>query len=341
MSPCELRGVGEQLAQAEAAESADERADEPATAQTGGGEVADGEEQDQRREAGIEERREPLRAGDRSFRAGRQRQRLQPGQCDDEHQEASEVPERRDQAEEKYKPIDCERVGEASLQEEPRGFVPARIERDPARAAGKYIGAGGAVDGQVLELQLEPPAELGRHVHADRKMSVGGAQRIFELRVEEALVPEELRLCWQGRAVEMCAGGGIARERAVGQNGDPRLARNGDQRNAVHAPLDLARGSRGDLFQLVVDAREIEETRAALRQPETRKQVERDPDEQPEAAFLRLGKTLQDNFWWKVGTVRGRALRKGEDSEKRDLSGRRRCSRGTHAGCGVCRGPGR
>src|SRR5467141_1236139 len=315
MSARELRGVGEQLAQAEAAESAYERADEPATAQTGGGEVADREEQDQRREAGIEERREPLRAGDRSFRAGRQRQRLQPGQCDDQHQEASEVPERRDQAEEKYKPIDCERVGEASLQEEPRGFVPARIERDPARAARKYIGAGGAVDGQVLELQLEPPAELGRHVHADRKMSIGGAQRIFELRVEEALVPEELRLCRQRRAIEMCAGGGIARERAVGQNGDPRLARNGDQRNAVHAQLDLARGSRGDLLQLVVDARELEETRAALRQPETCKQVERDPDEQPEAAVVRLGKALQNDFRRQIRAVRSSNAWQGENGE--------------------------
>src|SRR5438270_1690039 len=318
MSARELRGVGEQLAHAEAAESADERADEPATAQTGGGEVADGEEQDQRREAGIEERREPTGAGERSFRAGRQGQCLQPGQHSDEGEQALEPAERRYQADKKREAIDCEWAGAASLQEEPRGFVPARIERDPARPARKYIGASGAVDGQVLEPQLEPRAELGRHVHTHRKMSVGGAQRIFELRVEEALVPEEISLCRQRRTIETCARGRIARERAVGQNGDPRLARNGDQWNAVLAQLDLARGGRGDLLQLVVDAGEIEETRAALRQPETREQVERDPDEQPEAVFLRPGKSLQDNFRRKVGTVRGRAPRKGEDSEKRD-----------------------
>jgi hypothetical protein len=94
--------------------------------------------------------------------------------------------------------------------------------------------------------------------------------------------------------------------------------RTGDQRNAFVAQLNLARGGRGDLFQLVVDAREIEITRPALRQPETRKEDERHPDDQAEAAILRLGKTLQENFWRKVSAVRDRPSRDGEDRDNGD-----------------------
>src|SRR5437016_5001269 len=162
-------------------------------------------------------------------------------------------------------------------------------------------------------------------------MRVGGAQRIFELRVEEALVPEEIRLYRERRTIESCARGRIARERAVGQNGDPRLARNGDQRNALVAQLDLARGGRGDPFKLVIDVREIEITRPALRQPETRKEDERHPDEQAQAAILRLGKTLQENFWRKVSAVRDSPSRDGEDRENRDRP-QVRAERALHGG---------
>src|SRR5207302_1350418 len=243
---------------------------------------------------------------------------LQRDERENEREDAAQLPERSDQAQQEHETFERKSGREALLREEPSGLVPARIERDPAQAADQREAPGRLVCGQPFELQPEPSPQLGRDVYTDRQIESRRAHAIFELCVEEALVPEELSLCRQRRTIETCARGRIAHERAVGQNGDPRLARNGDQWNAVLAQLDLARGGRGDLLQLVVDAGEIEETRAALRQPETREQVERDPDERPEAVFLRPGKSLQDNFRRKVGTVRGRAPRKGEDSEKRD-----------------------
>src|SRR5215468_176083 len=97
---------------------------------------------------------------------------------------------RGNETKQEHETIERERVEEATLYKEPSRLVPAWIERDPTGAARQLINQGRAIDRQVLEPQLEPSPEFGRDVHADPKVGVGRLKRIFELRVEKALIPE-------------------------------------------------------------------------------------------------------------------------------------------------------
>src|SRR3989442_9403053 len=102
------------------------------------------------------------------------------------------------------------------------------MERAPAGAARQRVGGGGPVGGQVLEPQLEPPAELGRYVDPNGKMRALRADWVFQLGVEEALGPEKIGVERQPWTFHMSPRRGIARKGTVRPDGHSRLARHRD-----------------------------------------------------------------------------------------------------------------
>src|ERR1043166_993227 len=114
--------------------------------------------------------------------------------------------------------------------EEPRRVVPARVERYPARAAREHIAAWRFSFRQESELQFDAQPEPGHDVGVDRKASVRRADRVLELGIEEALVPEKIGMDGQWRPAHMCERGVIALERAIREDRNPRLAHRGNQK---------------------------------------------------------------------------------------------------------------
>src|SRR5947208_4601076 len=260
----ELPCVVQDATEAEPPERTEGSADGPANTHARGGKVADREEQDRSREPRIVQRIEPADAADVYDGGSSQRECLQCDECQNEREDAAKLPERSDQAQQEHETFERKSGREALLREQPGGLVPAWIERDPARAASQHIAARRFAVRQELELQLEPPPELGRYVHADRKVSRGRAHGIFEQRVEKALVPEKIGLYRQARTLEVGERRAVGRERAVGGERNARFARGGDQRQPVLAQLDLTPGGRRGLFQRLVDSCELQVTRPAL-----------------------------------------------------------------------------
>src|SRR5207253_832564 len=92
-----------------------------------------------------------------------------------------------------------------------------------------------------------------------------------------------------------------------------------DQRRAVVGDLDLAAGRLSGVVQPITDSREVEITRSTLGQREARQKDERNADQQPDPAALRLQKSLQNYFRGKISAVRENARRRDEQQQRRDV----------------------
>ena len=251
----------------------------------------------------------PLRRPATPLRTERAEGRSRYGEClqhdpgSDQHDSAAQKPERCNEAKEEHETIERQGGCEAGLEKQPCGFVPGRVERDPSRAAGQREAARRACILQELQLQLEPVAQLGRHVDPEGNASTLGGQGILELGVEEALVPEEIGFGWQGRPFHVRARSGIAREGAVRQKRNSRLAHRRREHHAVCAQLDLPCACCGDLLEPLCDAGKIEVARPALGQAEAREQVEWNTHEQQQPALLLPDVALQHDFRGQIGAV--------------------------------------
>ena len=137
----------------------------------------------------VEERPQHVPVGQASPGARAERHGLKSGHGHDHREQAPEPSIWHDEAEEEDEAVDGEWAREAGPRKRPGGLVPARIERHSPRSAGKIVAPDGTAGGQELETQLDAVCQLRRHAHTHGKVGLSGCDRIFELRVQEALVP--------------------------------------------------------------------------------------------------------------------------------------------------------
>src|SRR5262249_46555917 len=204
--------------------------------------------------------------GNRTPCADRQRRRLQARQNHDHGEQAAEPSERRDEADEESQAIDGERIDNAVLDENPGGLVPARIERHGSGLALELVGPDDATRREEPQLQLEPPSELRCHVRSDREVRPGRLDRIFEARVEEPLVPEEIGRYGQPRALKVGKCVRIAPERLIRQELNAHLLRRRKKPRTILEKLNLATYRIGGLPKPVVDPRKIQIAGTTLRE---------------------------------------------------------------------------
>jgi len=96
----------------------------------------------------------------------------------------------------------AEDVANARLHEDPRGPLPAWIQCDRSVGSAQEVDALGAARRQKADVHDESVAKLGSRVDGEDKIASVRADRILEMDVEVALVPEDVGLRGERRAVD-------------------------------------------------------------------------------------------------------------------------------------------
>src|SRR5262249_23963520 len=204
------------------------------------------------------------------------------------------------------------------LEEQPCRLVPPRIERSPARGVRKLEVRRNPRRRQELESRFESLPDLGRNIDANREIGIRRSTRVFELRVEEPLVPEQIRVYRQRGTVQVSECSRIAGKGAIGEQRDAVGAYRRVESTAILGQLDLLSRRSSSLFELVVDVGEVEIADASLRQGKAGQKHEWHPEQQSDASVFGFDKSLQNDFLRQVGAIGEYVASERDDRQQAD-----------------------
>ena len=264
MIACELQRFAQRKRKTKAVYQPECKGDDPAALKLAADDIFQRHVDDGERDQQLDQRREPQRIGHKAEGGGDQRDGVRDGERRDDHHQRPPAAEGNNQAQQKQQMIDAfQNVPEAGNHEPPCRLMPARIEFDTARIAVKFEGAGFNARRQKAQRggNLEPQPVDAR---VDRELRAGGLNRIFQQHVEQLLVPVEIEIVRQRRALDIFQRGFVSGKRRIRRQRHAHLrnARRGQaagrfrrcrgcrstrfwRRCAARHPLWTRRGNRG------------------------------------------------------------------------------------------------
>ena len=275
-------------------------------ARFGAAQVLDRHVDDRRRDQRLDQRRKPLARGDEAEGGGEQRDRVGHRERGDDLEEIpAESAERDHDTQQEEEMIEsAENVADAGLHEGHCRALPAPVERHRAGRAGQQVDPFPAARRQESHIDDELVAERADRVIHENEVAAVRRDRVLEVHVEVAPVPEDAERRRQRRLVDERKRLRIDLERTVRWRGDALGRPNVGKPIAVLADLELLGRGRGRSLEGLVDAPQIEVSRLAPGQVQIHQELERDAHEQVKAVRLRFHEGVHRD---RIGNlVRGR-----------------------------------
>ena len=303
----ELQGLAQGEREPEPVHQPEQERDGPPALHVGAEDVLDRHVHDRRGDERLDQRREPQGVGREVVGRGEQGHRVGDGEGGDDDREGLEPPEGDDQAGEEQQVVGAvEDVLEAHDHEAERGLVPARVKAHDAGVAPQIERPLGPARRQEPQHGDHPQAHPFE-ARADGEIRPVRPDLIVEQHVEHRLLPDDLRVGGQQRALDVGQRALPGLERAVRRQrdldgADRRLGQGG----VVLEDADLLpHPDHRRVGELVALARplEVEVARPQGGERHVRQRLQRHPHQEAQALPLGLDERLHGHV---AGDVVGR-----------------------------------